>query len=153
MLTTTKPMKSVITDAFACLKAFVETTQAAAFFGMPSRASTTLPEWLVLSTLACITMALFFHKSSPLPNRPSPDHLRDIHQTSHLAPHQVLQRYIHPSTSLWPPTYLRAFAAAQASKDGVIHLSLKELVKDVKRGRIVLRYGEAVRIDALRWAD
>ena len=90
------------------------------------------------------------HNSLPSPSKPK-FHSTKAHQptSNHAhrkAPHEILLQYIHPSTSLWPPTYLRAFAAAQDG-DGVVRIGMGMLVRDIRLGRVVVRGDFEVRED------
>ena len=43
-------------------------------------------------------------------------HAPQIQDTRFIPPHLVLIKYIYPTSSIWPPHYLQAFARAQASQ-------------------------------------
>lgn len=71
------------------------------------------------------------------------DKTREITKTARnvdkIPPHAVLLRYIHPSTSLWPEGYLRAFDIASRSDSGRIRLSVKMVVDDLLSVKVILR--------------
>jgi hypothetical protein len=53
-------------------------------------------------------------------------------------PHMILLRYIHPATSLWPQTYLRAFQRVE-KEGGKLRLEKRVVLRDLKAGRVFLR--------------
>lgn len=55
-------------------------------------------------------------------------------------PHILLLNHLHPMTSLWPPSYLRAFERAERG-DGVVRLDEKVVERDLSEGVVALRCG------------
>lgn len=81
-------------------------------------------------------------QSQPLPS-PNKPRVMSKPVPKRKAPHEILLQYMHPSTSLWPPAYLRAFSAARDG-DGIVRIGMYRLARDLQRGRIVLRGGYEV---------